>query len=117
MPSESTDALAHVRQDVAGCWLTHSLEEHLRGVATLAGSFAAAFDAGDWAKLAGLWHDLGKYRSAFQRYIRVDDPRVTVLSVGFARRNWRARIETFHCWAGSGGRYLNGEVARNGNNR
>ena len=70
MSNESADALAHIRQDAAGCWLTHSLEEHLRGVATLAESFAAVFAAGDWAKLAGLWHDLGKYRPAFQRYIR-----------------------------------------------
>ena len=70
MSSESTDTLAHVRQDTAGCWLAHSLEEHLRGVAALAESFATTFDAGDWAKLAGLWHDLGKYRPAFQRYIR-----------------------------------------------
>ena len=70
MSNETTDTLAHIRQDAAGCWLMHSLEEHLRGVAALAESFAAAFGAGDWAKLAGLWHDLGKYRPAFQRYIR-----------------------------------------------
>ncbi|MBE2294350.1 MAG: CRISPR-associated endonuclease Cas3'' [Phycisphaerales bacterium] len=62
--------LAHVRQDDCGQWHTHPLDEHLRGVAALAESFAAAFDAGDWARLAGLWHDLGKYRSIFQHYIR-----------------------------------------------
>jgi len=62
--------LAHVRQDPNGQWLPHLLDDHLRGVAALAESFAATFGAGDWAKLAGLWHDLGKYRSAFQRYIR-----------------------------------------------
>ncbi len=28
------------------------------------------FGAGDIAALAGLWHDLGKYRPSFQRYIR-----------------------------------------------
>ncbi len=61
--------LAHVRQDGAGRWLPHRLDEHLRGVAALAESFAATFAAGDWVKLAGLWHDLGKYRPAFQRYI------------------------------------------------
>ncbi len=70
MANSSTNFLAHVRQDGAGQWLDHSLEDHLRGVAALAESFAAAFDSGDWAKLAGLWHDLGKYRPAFQRYIR-----------------------------------------------
>ncbi len=67
---KSTIALAHVRLDNVGQWFEHTLEEHLHGVATLAETFAAAFDADDWAKLAGLWHDLGKYRPAFQRYIR-----------------------------------------------
>ncbi|MCC7221851.1 MAG: CRISPR-associated endonuclease Cas3'' [Candidatus Contendobacter sp.] len=67
---KSTIALAHVRLDNVGQWFEHTLEEHLHGVATLAETFATAFDAGDWAKLAGLWHDLGKYRPAFQRYIR-----------------------------------------------
>ncbi len=70
MPNDLSAPLAHIRPDAAGQWLPHFLEDHLRSVATLAESFAAAFDAGDWAKLAGLWHDLGKYRPAFQRYIR-----------------------------------------------
>jgi len=70
MSEKSSVFLAHVRPDSNGQWLPHHLEDHLRGVADLAESFAAAFGAGDWAKLAGLWHDLGKYREAFQRYIR-----------------------------------------------
>ncbi|MEI2781415.1 MAG: CRISPR-associated endonuclease Cas3'' [Candidatus Competibacter sp.] len=70
MSDKSSIFLAHVRQDTNGQWLPHLLDDHLRGVAALAEDFAAAFDAGDWAKLAGLWHDLGKYRPAFQRYIR-----------------------------------------------
>lgn len=48
----------------------HSLREHLVSVAELASGFAAQFSASDWARLAGLWHDLGKYRSGFQKYIR-----------------------------------------------
>ncbi len=68
--SKPSAFLAHVRQDDGGRWLPHLLDDHLRGVAVLAEMFAAAFGAGDWAKLAGLWHDLGKYRPAFQRYIR-----------------------------------------------
>ncbi len=46
------------------------LEEHLENVARLARSFAEPFGAGDWAHLAGLWHDLGKFSEAFQRYLR-----------------------------------------------
>ena len=36
------------------------LEEHLRNVAELAKKFGDEFGSGDWAYLAGLWHDLGK---------------------------------------------------------
>jgi CRISPR-associated endonuclease/helicase Cas3 len=52
----------------------HGLSEHLQAVARLA---AQAVRAGSddpaltaLAHLAGLWHDLGKYRPGFQRYIR-----------------------------------------------
>jgi CRISPR-associated endonuclease/helicase Cas3 len=47
----------------------HLLVEHLHEVARLAEAFAAGFGA-PWARLAGLWHDLGKFRPGFQRYIR-----------------------------------------------
>ncbi|MEK7702832.1 MAG: hypothetical protein AAB317_02605 [Nitrospirota bacterium] len=36
----------------------------------LSGRFAAAFGNSDWAALAGLWHDLGKYSEAFQKRTR-----------------------------------------------
>lgn len=62
--------IAHVRRDSAGAWVIHPLDEHLHGVAQLAGGFAQAFGAADWASLAGSWHDLGKNRQAFQNYIR-----------------------------------------------
>ncbi|MEP6878187.1 MAG: CRISPR-associated helicase Cas3' [Nitrosospira sp.] len=62
--------LAHVRKDDDGVWQRHSLEEHLREVSLLAGEFAQLFGSEEWAALAGLWHDLGKYREAFQRYIK-----------------------------------------------
>ncbi len=65
-----SQALAHVRQDKSGEWHEHLLDEHLRGVAYLAGKFSKQFDSDDWASLAGLWHDLGKYSSEFQRYIK-----------------------------------------------
>lgn len=54
------------------------LDVHLHRVALgdpelgLAGAadFAAAFGARDWGRLAGQWHDLGKYAAEFQSYIR-----------------------------------------------
>ncbi len=65
-----TNILAHVRQDKNGNWEEHALNEHLYEVARRAGEAAHAFDNGDWARLAGLWHDLGKYREKFQEYIK-----------------------------------------------
>ena len=55
----------------------HLLSDHLMAVAALAKEFATdALPAGadpQWAYLAGLWHDLGKYRPGFQRYLRATD--------------------------------------------
>ena len=63
--------IAHVAQDVDGAWRhPHDLAEHLRGVAGIASRHAWRFKGSDWAYLAGLWHDLGKYRPRFQHYIR-----------------------------------------------
>lgn len=62
--------LAHVRHDETGVWHEHWLDEHLREVARRAGNAAGKFDSADWAHLAGLWHDLGKYRDKFQKYIK-----------------------------------------------
>jgi CRISPR-associated endonuclease/helicase Cas3 len=47
----------------------HRLEEHLKGTADLAASFAAEFGCADWGYLAGLWHDLGKYSEDFQKML------------------------------------------------
>ncbi len=62
-------AIAHLRADPDGTQSRHSLEDHLRSTAALAKAFAALFSSQAWAELAGLWHDLGKYRPGFQRYI------------------------------------------------
>ena len=62
--------LAHVRQLPDGRWEEHLLEDHLREVGRLAGDFASLFGSMDWAYLAGLWHDLGKFREKFQQYIK-----------------------------------------------
>ena len=61
--------LAHVKRNAADKWELHDLEEHLRGVARLAHNSADTFAGGEWAALAGIWHDLGKYSAEFQHYI------------------------------------------------
>ncbi|HSQ42681.1 MAG TPA: CRISPR-associated helicase Cas3' [Fibrobacteraceae bacterium] len=65
-------AIAHVREKAKGDWQEQSLEEHLRQVASRAKDAAQSFQSGDWAELAGLWHDLGKYKPAWQDYIRTN---------------------------------------------
>lgn len=64
-----SDALAHSGG--------HLLANHLKAVAELAAEFSKAFDPAEaprrWAYLAGLWHDLGKYRPGFQRYVQLAD--------------------------------------------
>ena len=47
----------------------HGLEGHLKGTAELTASFAAEFGCSDWGRLAGLWHDLGKYSEDFQKML------------------------------------------------
>lgn len=63
--------IAHAKQRFDGTWdEPHLLEAHLRTVSKLAGNRAYRFKSEGWAELAGLWHDLGKYREPFQTYIR-----------------------------------------------
>ncbi len=51
----------------------HLLADHLQAVANIAANFSQAFETvavtQRWAYRAGLWHDLGKYRPGFQRYL------------------------------------------------
>lgn len=68
-PAPTKGYLAHVRRKKDGSFEIHHLEEHLRAVGDLAGEFASTFGHADWGRLAGIWHDLGKYSSAFQSYI------------------------------------------------
>ena len=56
------------------------LEEHLRNVAEMAKEFAEDFGGGDWAYLAGLWHDLGKYQDEFQKKLNPNGPDVSAES-------------------------------------
>lgn len=45
------------------------LSEHVEAVAGLTETFGASFSAGAFGRLAGLWHDLGKYNPAWQEYL------------------------------------------------
>lgn len=49
----------------------HDLQRHLEDTAALAEGFAAGFASG-WGRIAGLWHDAGKYQRAFQVRIGAD---------------------------------------------
>lgn len=65
----------------------HLLIDHLREVARLARDFAAPFGLADWGYVAGLLHDLGKYRQNFQDYLR--------------GKRFDNGIEKSHKWAGA----------------
>jgi CRISPR-associated endonuclease/helicase Cas3 len=67
------ETIAHIRSKNDNSVEKQSLsgpDGHLEGVAALAESFANAFNAGEFAKCAGLLHDLGKFKTDFQNYIR-----------------------------------------------
>ncbi len=62
--------IAHVNTNLEESKPLNGPEGHLEGTAALAESFANAFNAGEFAKCAGLLHDLGKFKTDFQNYIR-----------------------------------------------
>lgn len=68
MPQERRTAIAHTALD-GDRRRVQGLDDHLRGVGAVASRFGSAFGASEWAHLAGLWHDVGKYSEAFQSYL------------------------------------------------
>ncbi|HEY8489632.1 MAG TPA: CRISPR-associated endonuclease Cas3'', partial [Dehalococcoidia bacterium] len=62
----SRSPIAHTRN---GQGRRHDLVAHLRGVAELAARFATDLGAERLGRYLGLWHDLGKFHSAFQAYL------------------------------------------------
>ena len=56
MAAEHPEFIAHTSEDGG----THQLLDHLKGTAHRAAGFAAEFGCGEWGRLAGLWHNLGK---------------------------------------------------------
>ena len=53
-----------------GQWMIQTNDEHQKGVADMAASFAGQFGLPSWGRALGLLHDKGKERAAFQQYIR-----------------------------------------------
>ena len=51
-------------------WIFQSNEEHSKGVAQLAASFAEKIGFKEWGIVLGILHDKGKEQEKFQRYIR-----------------------------------------------
>ncbi|NLX07717.1 MAG: CRISPR-associated helicase Cas3' [Phycisphaerae bacterium] len=60
---------AHSRENDSNLDHWQRLEDHLHGVASRSAPFAEAFSSGEWGRLAGLWHDIGKYSYEFQQRI------------------------------------------------
>jgi CRISPR-associated endonuclease/helicase Cas3 len=58
------------------------LPDHLQSVAKLAHERAQVFGGADWAHLAGLLHDLGKYSDAFQQRLHGSDQRADHSTAG-----------------------------------
>ena len=69
VPLATREPLAHLALNGR----PHLLVDHLLAVGELAGSFAARFGAEAWGRLAGRWHDLGKYSDSFQHRIRTEN--------------------------------------------
>ena len=65
------DFYAHTHPEHPGdCSKWERLEVHLKEVADLSADFAAAFGAEEWGRLAGRWHDLGKFSEKFQQRLQ-----------------------------------------------
>lgn len=58
---------AHTPPEPTRDW--HRLDDHLNATSHYAAQFGAPFGADEWARLAGLWHDLGKYSADFQNML------------------------------------------------
>ncbi|WP_298433962.1 CRISPR-associated helicase Cas3' [Geobacter sp.] len=72
------EPVAHLAEDKR----VHELEVHLHNTAELAAAFAGGFGCSGWGRLAGLWHDLGKYSGEFQRYLLEGGPKTEHAVIG-----------------------------------
>lgn len=63
--------ISHLYKDnTNGQWVIQTNDEHQRGVAELAATFAKRFGMYSWGYALGMLHDKGKECKAFQQYIR-----------------------------------------------
>jgi CRISPR-associated endonuclease/helicase Cas3 len=86
------------------------LDKHLQNVAELAAEFAKPFGGEEWARLAGLWHDLGKYSNEFQKklfdangiecHLETKSGKVIHSQAGghWAQKVMRGGMERIFCW-------------------
>ena len=72
-PPLPPDPLAHLDAPAGAPARAHRLIDHLRDVGELAAAFGEPLGAIEWARLAGRWHDLGKYAGDFQKRIREEN--------------------------------------------
>lgn len=79
------------------------LLEHLEGTARRAAEFAAAFGAGEWGRLLGTVHDIGKYSDKFQRRIRGEPVSVDHSTAGAQRLSQMGNQIGAYCVAGHHG--------------
>ena len=66
--TDSFPAVAHAPLEPGLAW--HSLEEHLRSVGSLAADRLGPPIDPAWGRLAGIWHDFGKFAPDWQEFIR-----------------------------------------------
>jgi CRISPR-associated endonuclease/helicase Cas3 len=66
----SSDAAKYAHASPVAGFEWHRLECHLQDTAARAREFAKGWGAGDFAYLAGLWHDLGKYATDWQLFLQ-----------------------------------------------
>lgn len=71
--------VSHVSEDASRREL---VRDHLWQVAEMASGFAEPFGASDWAHVAGLAHDIGKYSDEFQNRILRGGPKVDHSTAG-----------------------------------
>jgi CRISPR-associated endonuclease/helicase Cas3 len=64
--------IGHIKTNDCDEFEFQELHDHLEGTAILASNFASEFQNGEWGRLLGLWHDIGKYSEDFQNYIKIN---------------------------------------------